>query len=73
MLHSKHLHLRLFVYERNVAERGGRQENIQKLNIFLRVCIFMVSLHEHALEVRGGRCPGCVVAGTLFRHALLII
>lgn len=55
-----------------MAERGGRQENIQKLNIFLRVCIFIVSLNGHAHEVRGGRSPSCVVAGTLFRHALLI-
>lgn len=43
---------------------------MQKLNIFLRVCIFMVSLNGHEHEVRGGRCPRCVVAGTFFRHDL---
>lgn len=44
---------------------GERQLNIQKLNIFLRVCIAMASLHVHEHEVIGGRCSSCVVAGML--------
>lgn len=72
MLGSEHLHLNLFVYGRNVAARaeGGRQQNIQKLNIFLRVCISRVSLHVREGEVEGEDLLSCIVAGILSRQDL---
>lgn len=72
MLGSEHLHLSLFVYGRNVAARGegGRQQNIQKLNIFLRVCISWVSLHVREGEVKGEDLLSCIVAGILSRQDL---
>ena len=49
---------------------GGRQQNIQKLNIFLRVCISRVSLHVREGKVKGEGLLSCVVAGTLSRQDL---
>lgn len=49
---------------------GGRQQNIQKLNIFLRVCISRVSLQVCEGKVKGEDLLSCMVAGILSRQDL---
>lgn len=40
-------------------EEGEMQWNIQKLNIFPRVCISMVGLQAHECKAKGRRCSRC--------------
>lgn len=49
---------------------GGRQQNIQKLNTFLRVCISRVRIHVCEGKVKGEDLLSCVVAGILSRQDL---
>ena len=62
--------LRVEKEKRPARGEGGRQQNIQKLNIFLRVCISWVSLHVREGEVKGEDLLSCIVAGILSRQDL---
>lgn len=68
--HSKHLYLSLCLWKECGRRRGGMQWNIQKLNIFLRVCISMVGLQAHECKAKGRRCSRCASGWRLSRLLL---